>query len=190
MTKLTMILDEIMGRHQPATIDDIRKTFGEYHNLLHWLSAFLVQQEKVSDDYIVDACNIADTQGPEFHEWLIHWAAHATINSIYDKQQERIAKLAPKYETGEAPPGRYSPLSPEYVSVLIRNSEPIRARLDLLCRFVLVLHGMGQISYGEIATQFRISDLAVERAYAAAFETVELASEGRLGRSDISVRLR
>ena len=186
MTKLTMILDEIMGKHQTATVDDIRRTFGEYHNLLRWLTAFLLEEQKVDEDCIVDACNIADKQGPEFHEWLIHWAAHATINCVYDKQQQRIAEFASKYENGELPERRYAPLSPRHISVLLRNSRQIQGALDLLCRFVLVLHGMGQLSYREIAMQLRISELAVERAYATAFEAVELASDRVLENSGMT----
>jgi len=180
MTKLSVVLDEILGKHQAATVADIRETFGEYHNLLHWLNAFLLGDDNVSDDCVVDACTIADSQGPEFHEWLVHWAAHATINSVYDKQRERIAKLVPKYEHRELPEARSAALSPEHISVLLRSSKQVQTRLDLLCRFVLVLHGMGKLSYSEIATQLRISEDAVERAYATAYQTVELASSGLL----------
>lgn len=189
MTKLTMILDEMIGKHPTATVDDIRKTFGEYHNFLRWLTAFLLEKDKGNEDCIVDACNITETQAPEFQEWLVHWAAHATIHCVYDRQQEKIAKLAHKYENPEPPDGRHRPLSPEQISVLTRNSKQIQARLDPLCRFVLVLHGMGKLSYGEIATQLRISEVAVERAYATAFETIELASAGSFDHSQFSGRL-
>ena len=76
---LAMLMEEIRGKHRCATIDDIRKAFGDYHNLLRWLAAFLMGKEELADLDMVDACTIAETQTPEFHEWLVHWAARATV---------------------------------------------------------------------------------------------------------------
>ena len=66
--RLATTLAEIGRKHRYATADDIRKVFGDYHNLLRWLSGFLVGDEKLADACIVDACAIAETQSPDFHE--------------------------------------------------------------------------------------------------------------------------
>ncbi|MGC2111381.1 MAG: hypothetical protein WA655_17840, partial [Candidatus Korobacteraceae bacterium] len=54
--KLAEILEEIRGGHRCATTEDIRKIFGDYHNVLRWLAIFLIEDEKLADAYIVDAC--------------------------------------------------------------------------------------------------------------------------------------
>ena len=172
--KLRNILDEIRGIHRYATADDIRGVFGDYHNVLHWLALFLVGDVKMADACIVDACNIAPTRGPVFHEWLVHWAARATIRSALHTQHAQIAQLVPEYERTAPVHENLSPLSAECVRLLIQNSELIHARLDVLCRFVLVLHGIGKDSWGEVAVQLGISPTAAERAYRVAFDTLRL----------------
>ncbi len=182
--KLSKVLEEIKGTHQAATEDDLRRLFGEYHNLLRWLAAFLIGEEEFRDDYVIDVCTIADTQGPEFHEWLVHWAARATVSGLFEKQQGEIAKLASRYEQGDPAHVKHTPLSPQQTSSLVKNSKVLCARLDLLCRFVLVLHGLGKLSYDDVATQLRVRRSAVENAYGLALDTLELASNGGLCRTD------
>lgn len=55
----------------------------------------------------------------------------------------------------------------------IKDSEEIRARLDPLRRFVLVLCGIAKKSYPEVAAQPGISRRAVEGAYCVAFDALE-----------------
>ena len=184
--KLSKILEEIIDTPQAVTEDDLRQLFGEYHNLLRWLGAFLICEEEFTDDYVIDACTIADTQGPEFHEWLVHWAARATVNGLFEKQQGEIAKLASKHEQGDFAHVKHAPLSPAQTASLVKNSKVICARLDLLCRFVLVLHGLGKLSYDDVAMQLRIGVSAVENAYGLSVDTFELASNGVLCGTDPS----
>src|SRR5271165_918555 len=137
--KLAMLLEEIAGRHRCATADNIRDVFGDYHKLLRWLSRFLIGDERAADACIVDACTISESQTPDFHEWLIHWAARATVRCALQTQH---AQLAPKYEKSERPHITHPPLSLEYFVLLIKHFEDIHARLDVVCRFVLVLRGI------------------------------------------------
>jgi len=176
--KLATILEEIWGNQRCATTDDIRKTFGDYHNLLRWLAVFLTGDEKLADACIVDACTIAETQTPDFHEWLIHWAARATVGCALQGQHVPLAELAPEYEKPEPGHTEHPPLSAEYFGLLIKNSEEIRSRLDVLCRFVLVLRGIAKDSFDEVAAQLGITRSAVERAYCVAFDALDLAVRG------------
>ena len=185
--KLGMILEEITGNHLCATADDIRRTFGDYHNLLRWLAVFLTGDEKLADACIVDACTIAEAQTPDFHEWLIHWAARATVGCVLHRQHADIVELATKYEKSEPDHRRHPALSPEYFLSLVKNSEDIHARLDVLCRFVLVLRGIANDSYDKVAAQLGISRSAVEGAYCVGFDALELASEGVLCSADVQV---
>ncbi len=171
--KLATIWEKISGNHRYATRDDIRNTLGDYHNALHWFAVFLVGDEKLADACIVDACTIAQTQAPMFHEWLIYWAARATVRCALQKQRVRLAELAPEYERTQPVHVEHPPLSPEYFALLIKNSQEIHSRLDVLCRFVLVLRGIAKDSSDEVAAQLGISRSAVERAYCVAFDTLD-----------------
>jgi len=183
--KLARIFEEIIGNRNCATPDDIRKVFGDYHNLLRWLTGFLIGDEKLADACMVDACTIAETQTPDFHEWLVHWGARATVGCALQRQQANIAELAPKYEKSEPAHLKHLALSPEYFLLLIKNSKDIHARLDVLCRFVLVLRGIANDSYDKVAAQLGVSRSAVEAAYCVAFEALELASDGVLCSADV-----
>jgi hypothetical protein len=174
--KLLTILEKIRENHRHATADDIRKVFGDYHNVLHWLAVFLIGDGKLADACIVDACTIAQTQTPVFHEWLVHWSARATVRCAFQRQHARIAELAAEYERGEPVHLEHPPLSPEHFRLLIKNSEIIHARLDVLCRFVLVIRGIAKDSCAKVAAQLGISRSAVERAYGVAFDSLKLAS--------------
>ena len=153
--------------------DDVRQVFGDYHNLLRWLTGFLTQEGEMADACIVDACTVADTQAPEFHEWLIHWAARATVARALQGERPRLAALAPKYEQNEPAHRSHPALSPAQLLLLVNNSEEIGARLDVLCRFVLIVCGIANNSCDEVASQLGISPSAVQGAYCVAFDTLE-----------------
>ena len=168
-------------RHQTTSA----RFFGDYHNLLRWLTAFLIGDEKLADACMVDACTIAETQTPDFHEWLVHWGTRATVGCALQRQQANIAELAPKYEKSEPGHLKHLALSPEYFLLLIKNSKDIHTRLDVLCRFVLVLRGIANDSYDKVAAQLGVGRSAVEAAYCVAFEALELASGGVLCSADV-----
>ena len=165
----------LLQGHRYATVEDVRKIFADYHDALHWLAGFLIG-EKQAPACVIDACNIAERQGPVFHEWLAHWAARATLRCALLTQRAEIAELAPLYEQFERVHSRRSPLSPEDLQLLVEESDVLPARLDVLCRFVLVMHGIAKESYEEVAGQLGISTTAVERAYCVAFDTLHLVS--------------
>lgn len=183
--RMTTMLKEIGGNYRCAQTDDIRKIFGDYHNVLRWLTAFLNGDDRVADDCLVDACTIARTQTPDFHEWLIHWAARATVGCVLRAQHARILELAPGYEKSEPVHGEHPPLSVEFLERLIKNSDAIHARLDVLCRFALVMRGIAKCSCVEVAAQLGISPRAVERAYCVAFDTLQLASDEAPSNADV-----
>jgi len=183
--KLAAMLNEMLRRRRYATADDIRNFFGDYHNALHWLALFLIGDKKLADACIVDACTVAQTQTPIFHEWLIHWAARATLRCALQRQHALVAQLAPEYEKSEPVHREHPPLSPKYFRMLVENSEDIRARLNVLCRFVLIMHGIAKDSYEGVAAQLGISRSAVERAYCVAFETLARTSNEELCHADV-----
>ena len=170
--RLANLIENIIGKHRYATTDDVRDTFGDYHNALNWLATFLVGDEKGSDIYVVDAGMLAESQTPDFHDWLVHWAARATLRRALQSEQNQIAELAAEYENKEANCTERDPLSPKEFQCLVRNSEEIRDRLDVLCRFVLVIRGIAKESIEEVAAQLGISRNAVQCAYCVALDTL------------------
>jgi hypothetical protein len=179
--KLAIVLEQIRGNHRYATVDDIRKVFGDYHNVLHWLALFLIGDMRVAEACVVDACSIAETQVSLFHEWLIHWGARATLRCALQIQHSQIAEIASEYENHGAVYAKSPPLTAEHFQRLIENSEELHDCLDVLCRFVLVLHGIARDSCDQVAAQLGVSQNSVERAYCIAFETLTLVAkdEGR-----------
>ena len=174
---LRTILEQILGGQRCATDDDIREVFGDYHNLLRWLAAFLIEDEELAEACIIDACTIAESQTPDFHEWLVHWAARATVRWALQGERDRISELAHAYEQQEPVHLTHPPLSPEYFVSLIRHSDDIHARLDVLCRLVLVLRGIAKDSCEELATQLGIGCSAIEQAYCVAYHAIERSSD-------------
>jgi len=183
--RMRTIFKAITGNHRCATVDDIRGAFGDYHNLLHWLGDFLIGDQKLADACIVDACTIAKTQTPDFHEWLVHWAAQATVGCALQAQHARIIELAPAYEESEPVHDEHPPLSAKYLRLLVKNSESIHARLDVLCRFVLIMRGIAKYSCIEVAARFGISPRAAERAYCVAFDMLDLAARREVGVAEL-----
>lgn len=163
----------LLQGHRYATAEDVRRIFADYHDALHWLAGFLIGETR-APACVIDACNIAERQGPVFHEWLAHWAARATLRCALLTQRAEIAELAPAYERFERLHATRSPLSPEELQLLVEGSDLLPARLDVLCRFVLVMHGIAKESYEEVAGQLGVSPAAVERAYCVAFDTLHL----------------
>jgi len=175
---LARLFDKLRGNGRYATADDIRNVFGDYHNVLHWLADFLLGDSNFAESCIVDACTIAQTQGPMFHEWLVYWAARATVRCAFQTQQASVLELAREYEQGVDVEQKQSPVSVEHFQLLIENSDLIQARLDVLCRFVLVYRGIAKDSTTAVASQLGITASAVERAYENAINALDLLRQG------------
>jgi hypothetical protein len=165
-------LEDIFRKRRYATADDVRYTFGDYHNVLHWLTSFLIGNNSASDAYIVDAGGLTESPTPEFHDWLVQWAARATVRNVLQSERKRIAELALEYERTPAVHLDHPPLSVEQFRALISNSEQIRVRLDVLCRFVLIIRGIAKESLDEVAAELGISRVVAEHAYCLAFDTL------------------
>jgi len=154
-----------------ATVEDVRKIFADYHDTLHWLARFLLTDEVLAPACVVDACNIAERQSPMFHDWLTHWAAHATLLCALRMQRDDVAALVPKYEQLDGVDSDRPLFSPEDLQLLVDNAEVVRTQLDVLCRFVLIMYGIGKETREDVGSQLRLSESAVVRAYAVAFDT-------------------
>ena len=170
--KLAALVEDIFRKHHYPTPDDVRDTFGDYHNVLHWVTDFLIGDNGPQGGYIVDAAGLMETSAPDFHDWLVQWAARATVRNVLQSERDRIAELAKDHEREPAVHRDHPPLSIEQFRDLIKDAEHIRVRLDVLCRVVLIIRGIAKEPIDEVATQLRISREAAEHAYCVAFDTV------------------
>src|SRR5215467_7162686 len=122
---ITTILEEIRRSQRRVTENDIRRVFGDFHNMLRWVAVFLIEDEKPADDCVIDACTVAGAQTPVFHEWLVHWGARATVARALQGQRAEIARLAHQYDQGEPVRRKYPLLSAEDFLLLVKNFEEI-----------------------------------------------------------------
>lgn len=171
--KLAVMLEEIGRGHRYVAPDHIRNLFGDYHNALHWLALSLVGNQERAEACVIDACTVATSDAPDFHEWLVHWAVRATFRAALQRERMSVAELASKYERGEPPAEDPPPLFTEQFRLLVRQSELLHSRLDVLSRFVLVMRGIARDSFGEIAAELGVTRTAVVHAYRLAVDLID-----------------
>jgi DNA-directed RNA polymerase specialized sigma24 family protein len=157
-----------------ATADEIRAAFTEHREELAWLAGFLTGDEMVAAACIIDARKLAQNEGKVVQEWLWTSARDATIRSALDVQQVRIGQLSSVYDRCDCVYGEHAALPLEMLEFLVRESDEIRLRLDSICRFVLVLRGIENRLLPEVALLLGISEHAVEAAYCAALQSIDV----------------
>ena len=138
---------------------------------------------------MIDACTIATLDTPDFHEWLVHWAVRATFRSALQNERISVAELASKYERGEPLVQKQAPLLAEQFRQLVRHSELIHSRLDVLSRFVLVMRGIAKDSFDEIAAQLDVSRAAVVQAYRLAVDLIDDRSRKNRGGAGVALEV-
>jgi hypothetical protein len=152
----------------------IRTPFAEHDQELTWLAEFLTDNETVASACVIDASTRPEGENGKSQEWLWPWPREATIRSALDVQRVRIAQLSSVYACCDCVYGEHAALASEMLEFLVRESDLIRLKLDTICRFVLVLCGIGNRCSREVASLLGISEHAVEAAYCAALESVDV----------------
>lgn len=157
-----------------ATAEEVRATFTEHREELAWLAGFLTGDEMLAAACIIDARTLAERGGDLCHEW--HWtsARDAAIRSALDIQRAQIGHLSCTYEGYDCVHVEHKALPLEVLEFMVRESNSIRLRLDTICRFVLVLCGIENCRSGRVAQLLGISEHAVEAAYCAAIESLDV----------------
>jgi DNA-directed RNA polymerase specialized sigma24 family protein len=157
-----------------ATSDDICRVFTEYREEFEWLALFLTGNKDLADTCVVDACALAVPQKQVFLDWLERWARSMTILSAINMQQSRIAQLGATYQRHPCPHREHASLAPGEVKLLKAHPHDIVGRLDVLCRFVLVMRGIEEYSPKQSALMLGINGVVVEAAYCAALESLKM----------------
>jgi len=152
----------------------IRTPFAEHNQELTWLAEFLTGDETVASACVIDASTLTEGENGKDQEWLWPWPREATICSTLDVQRVRIAQLSSVYDRCDCVYGEHAALPLEMLEFLVRESDVIRFRLDTICRFVLVLCGIGNRRSREVASLLGISERAVGAAYWTALQSLDV----------------
>lgn len=153
---------------------NVGAVFSDYHDELEWLATFLTGDEKLGAACVIDACALAESESSGFQEWLLEWARLATIRSAVQIHQRRIAHLSPAYMQRPCIHGGHPALSAASVEHLVENSRWIMTRLDVLCRFALVICGLEKRSAQKAALLLGVDRTSVEGAYCTAIKFLEV----------------
>ena len=159
---------------EPAASENVGNVFSQHREELEWLANFLTGDEMIAAACVVDAGALAESENPGFQEWLSEWACVATIRSAAQIQQRRIAQLASTYKQRPCIHGGHTALSSDWREILLEESNVLAARLDVLCRFALVICGLGKRSAHEAALLLGVDATSVEGAYCAAIKFLEV----------------
>jgi hypothetical protein len=157
-----------------ATTDEVRAAFTEHREELAWLAGFLTGDEMAATACVLDASVLAEGENGKDQEWLWPWPREVTICSALDVQRVRIAQLSSVYDRCDCVYGDHAGLPLEMLEFLIRESDLIRVKLDTICRFVLVLCGIGNRQSREVASLLGISEHAVGAAYCTALQSLDV----------------
>ena len=157
-----------------ASAEEIRTAFIENDQALTWLAEFLTGDKMIASACVIDACTLTEREYEIEEEWFWAWPRNATIQSALEMQRSRIAQLSSVYDRGGCMHGHHAPLSQDMIGFMASKSEAIRHQLDVFCRFVLILCGAEQRPSDETALLLGTSKHAVEVAYCAALELLEV----------------
>lgn len=171
-----------------ATGEEVRDLFREHKEELAWLAVFLTGNAELAKACVVDAFALATAPSDEFVESLERWTRGCTIRSAVEMQQSRISLLACIYERTPYCERNHDPLAPVALDLLCDKPEELGLCLDVLCRAALVLIGIEHYSPSESAQILKISRTAVESAYCAALEFLEVLSCKMLMDSDVAAQ--
>ena len=156
-----------------ASADAASTAFAQHNQELSWLAEFLTGDEMMAWACVVDAQAPAETRNTSGEEWFCSWRREAIIRSALDMQRVRIAQLASVYDRRCCVHCEHA-LAPEHTELLASKLEAVQFHLDVLCRFALILRGVEQRLTAEASEILGISEHAVEGAYCAALESLEI----------------
>ena len=161
-----------------ATGEDVREVFREHREELAWLAVFLAADAELAKVCVVDAFALSTTPKDVFAQSLERWTRRCTIRSAIEMQQSRISLLATVYERTPCRHRNHAPLAPVVLDLLYDKPEEFGLCLDVLCRAALVLRGIERYSPTDTALILGVGRTAVEAAYCAALQELDVLSCG------------
>ncbi len=157
-----------------ATASDLRRVFIQHRNQLHWLALFLAGEEGLADACLSHAWLLAVTRRQVCLDEIEHWARRGVILTAAKIQQNRITQLAAAYRPHPCRHQDHPSLTGPELTLLKAMSHDIVFRIDVLCRFALVMRGIENYSADESALLLEVGRETVDAAYCAALESFRL----------------
>lgn len=151
-----------------------RSILRECRTELAWLAFFVTANEDVATACVIDACALAEVQGDGYEKWLMEWARYATVRSAVQMQRVRISQLSWLYEGRMCSHRAHPSLSPDSVEFVVEETSSLVAKVDVLCRSVLLICGIEKRPFHEAALMLGVSDDTVQAAYCSALEYLEV----------------
>ena len=161
---------------EPAVSEYVGTVFSQNREELEWLANFLTGDEKIAEACVVDACAQAESDSHGLQEWSSAWASKSTIRSAAQVQQQRIAHLSCAYMRCGCIHGGHAALSSDSCDIVLEESSVVFSRLDIFCRFALVICGLEKRSAIEAALLLGVDPASVEGAYCTAIKCLEVIS--------------
>ncbi len=159
---------------EPAVSEYVGTVFSQNREELEWLANFLTGDEKIADACVVDACVQAELENSGLQEWPSKWASMSTIRCAAQIQHQRIAQLSSAYMQSGCVHGGHAVLSSDWCDILLEESRVVCGRLDIFCRFALVICGLEKRSANEAALLLGVDPASVEGAYWTAIKCLEV----------------
>src|SRR5271166_4533195 len=110
---------------EPPAREYVGRVFSQHREELEWLATFLTGDETIAAACLVDACALADSENPDFQEWLFKCACLATIRSAAQIQQKQIAQFSSAYLQSGCIHGEHTGLSSDWCDVLLEESSVV-----------------------------------------------------------------
>ena len=161
---------------EPAVSEYVGSVFSQNRVELEWLANFLTGDEDIAQACVVDACAQAESANLSLQESSSTWASKSTIRSAAQVQQQRIAQLSRAYTRCGCVHGGHTALSFDSCDILLEESSVVFARLDIFCRFALVICGLEKRTANEAALLLGVDPASVEGAYCTAIKCLEVVS--------------
>lgn len=171
-----MIIETSNSVQPPGCSVRARGVFTQYREELQWLATFLTGDNTIGQACVIDACALSDSENLPFQEWLLEWARLATIRSAAEMQKQKIAQLCAGPPHKPCIHGGHSGLTAASIEFVAEQSGLLLRKLDVLCRFALVLCGLEKRPVTEAALLLDVDSLSIENAYCAALRWL-----GRIG---------
>lgn len=169
-----------------ATPGSVYRAFEHQREELTNLASFLTGSGELADVCLIDAYDLCLENGNSWEGSLDSKVRRATFQSAMDLQAPMLAALRPIYSKRHCPHGQHAPVSPEVLTILTSQVPRALVRLDVMCRFALVLRASQDYSPEESAIVLGVSREVLEAVYCSALralsefadELLELRDEG------------
>ena len=158
---------ESIDAHNHASPAEIVACFQEQRNVLSRLALLITGDQATADQAVVQTCELTLQGNSPFRDWLFEWAKTATIASAISHSTEAIRSCEPVYKDLRCPhvehlwQGDSEERALSLDLILRTDAQTLIAKLDPLCRAILVLRVAIRSSIQDCALRLNVPRAAV-----------------------------